>query len=170
MEPAALHFVIGPTGAGKTTHALRLCETLGAVRFSIDEWMSALFWMDAPQPIAPDWALERVRRCSTMIWQTAVSVARQGVPCVLEIGFTSQQTRLRHAALAREAGLAVEAHLLDAPSEERWARVRKRNTAADGARQLEFAVTREMFDYTDAMWEPPGAEEIATYDRFTVAS
>ncbi len=169
MEPAALHFVIGPTGAGKTTCAVRLCRDLGAVRFSIDEWMSSLFWMDAPQPIEPAWALERVRRCSAMIWQTAVGVARQGVPCVLEMGFTTRESRLRHLALAREADLAVEAHLVDAPSEERWARVQRRNDA-EGDRQLAFAVTREMFDYTDAMWEPPTAEEIATYDRFTAAT
>ena len=52
---ALLHFLCGSTGAGKTSYALRLCDEIGAIRFSVDEWMSALFWMDSPQPIDPHW-------------------------------------------------------------------------------------------------------------------
>jgi hypothetical protein len=37
-----LIIVCGLPGAGKTTHAKRLEETLGAVRFCPDEWMAAL--------------------------------------------------------------------------------------------------------------------------------
>lgn len=168
--PSALHLIIGPTGAGKTTYAVRLGRELGAVRFSIDEWMSSLFWMDAPDPIEPAWALERVRRCSDKIWETAVGIAGLGLPCVLEVGLSSRASRLDRAALAREAGLSVEVHFLDASPGERWARVSRRNAAADGDRQLEFAITREMFDYTDAMFEPPTDQEISGYDRFTTVS
>jgi predicted kinase len=67
MTPATLHFLVGPTGAGKTTYAIRFCEEAGAVRFSIDEWMSALFWMDSPLPLEPAWSMERVERCATLI-------------------------------------------------------------------------------------------------------
>ena len=45
-----MHLLCGPTGAGKTTYARELAEAESAVRFSIDEWMSALFWMDAGDP------------------------------------------------------------------------------------------------------------------------
>jgi len=69
MSYALLHFLVGSTGAGKTTHAIDFCEQAGAVRFSIDEWMARLFWMDAPQPIEADWAMARVQRCSEQIWE-----------------------------------------------------------------------------------------------------
>ena len=170
MTFAPLHFLVGSTGAGKTTYALRFCEEAGAVRFSIDEWMSALFWMDSPEPIDPAWAMERVERCAARIWDTAVQVARQGAPCMLEIGFASHATRQKYAALARDAGLSVQLHLLDVPAEERWRRVQARNeqTAAHG--QLSFAVTREMFDFTETFWDPPTAEEMAACDGIRVAS
>ena len=66
---ATIHLLCGSTGAGKTTYGRRLAEDLGAVRFSIDEWMSALFWMDAPDPFTPAWAMERVERSAAMIWR-----------------------------------------------------------------------------------------------------
>jgi len=48
MTRGVFHFICGSTGAGKTTYALKLSDEIGAVRFSIDEWMAALFWMDTP--------------------------------------------------------------------------------------------------------------------------
>ena len=44
MARYLIHLICGSTGAGKTTYALELAERIGAVRFSIDEWMTALFW------------------------------------------------------------------------------------------------------------------------------
>ena len=43
MSSSIIYLICGSTGAGKTTYAIRLSETVGAVRFSIDEWMAALF-------------------------------------------------------------------------------------------------------------------------------
>ena len=154
-------------GAGKTTYARRLAEAEGAVRFSIDEWMSALFWMDAPDPFTPAWAMERVERCAARIWSTAVEVCGRGVPCVLEIGLTTAAGRAHYAGLAKAARLPVKLHLVEAPLEERWLRVQRRNHAPD-ADQLPFKVTREMFDYVEAMWEPPTAEELAAHDGVAV--
>jgi predicted kinase len=163
MTSARLHFLVGATGAGKTTYALRFCNEIGAVRFSIDEWMSALFWMDSPQPIQPAWTMERVERCSERIWDTAVRVAARGTPCMLELGFSRRANRLKYASLASAVGLSVQLHVLDVPADERWRRVQRRNAQPDAARQLSFAVTREMFDYMEAFWEPPTAEEMARY-------
>ena len=63
MQDHSIHLICGSTGAGKTTYALQLAEKLYAVRFSIDAWMAALFWMDTPQPLDPAWSIERVERC-----------------------------------------------------------------------------------------------------------
>jgi predicted kinase len=163
MTPASLHFLVGSTGAGKTTYAIRFCVEFGAVRFSIDEWMSALFWMDSPQPIEPAWSMERVERCSKQIWDTALQIAKLGTPCMLEAGFATRSRRLKYAALAIEAGLSVQIHLLDPPVEERWRRVQRRNERSVGREQLVFAVTRDMFDYTETFWEPPTDEEMAQF-------
>ena len=165
--PGVMHLVCGPTGAGKTTYGRKLADEVGAVRFSIDEWMSALFWMDAPDPFPPPWAMERVERSAGVIWRTAVDVCSRGVSCVLEIGLTTAASRARYAALALEAGFAVKLHLVDAPVEERWARVAARNRAP-GEAQLPFAVTREMFDFVETLWERPTAGELAALDGVVV--
>jgi hypothetical protein len=59
-----IHLICGSTGAGKTTYALRLSDQLEGIRFSIDEWMAMLFWMDTPQPLNPAWSIERVETLS----------------------------------------------------------------------------------------------------------
>jgi predicted kinase len=163
MPSALLHFLVGSTGAGKTTYALRFCNDTGALRFSIDEWMTALFWMDTPQPLQPAWSMERVERCSTQIWQVAVQVAKAGVPCMLELGFASRANRRKYAELAAEERLSVMLHVLDVSIEERWRRVQLRNHESTAQQQLSFAVTREMFDFTETFWEPPTSEEMAAF-------
>jgi len=165
---ALLHFLCGSTGAGKTSYALRLCDEIGAIRFSVDEWMSALFWMDSPQPIDPLWSIERVERCSAMIWRIAVDAARRGTPCVLEIGLTTRAARARYAVLAREAGQSFRLHVLDAPVEERWRRVDARNRAPGAVAQLDFAISRAMFDFVEGMWEAPTPDEMTAYDGVLV--
>jgi predicted kinase len=126
MQSRRVHLVCGSTGAGETTYALGLAGRLGAVRFSIDEWMTALYWMDRPAPLDPAWSMERVERCYGQIWETASQVASRGVPCVLDLGFSRAEDRLKFAALARGAGLGVELHFVDVPAEERWRRVEMR--------------------------------------------
>ena len=163
MPSAPLHFLVGSTGAGKTTYAIPFCAETGAVRFSIDEWMTALFWMDSPQPLQPDWSLERVARCSQQIWDTAVQVAKAGIPCMLEMGFASSATRRRYANAAAQVGLQVRLHVLDVPVEVRWERVLSRNEREDGSGQLAFALTREVFDFTETFWELPTPEEMTEF-------
>ncbi len=156
-----IHLISGSTGAGKTTYALELCEEIKAVRFSIDDWMTALFWMDSPQPLDGSWSMERVERCIKQIWATAAQVAARQIPCVLDMGFTRMSELARVLELARKAGLSAQLHVLDVPVEERWRRVEARNAKKGETYQLSFDVTREMFDFVEAMWEPPTEEEMA---------
>jgi predicted kinase len=164
MPLPLIHLICGSTGAGKTTYALRLSGEVGAVRFSIDEWMSALFWMDTPQPIDSAWTMERIERCAALIWRTAADVAARGTPCVLELGLTSRSARVRYVALAEADGFPVRLHFLDVPADERWRRVEARNRQPGGTGQLDFQIIREMFDFVEAMWEPPTPEEMAACD------
>lgn len=63
------------------------------------------------------------------------------------------------AALARDAGLQPQLHFVDVPADERWRRVEARNAAGTG--DLNFAISRAMFDYVASMWEAPEAAEMA---------
>jgi predicted kinase len=159
-----IHLVAGSTGAGKTSYALALAEQAQGVRFSIDEWMAALFWPDSPQPLDAGWTMARLERCHATIWSTARQVAERGVPCILDLGFTTAASRAEFAGWAREAGLAVRLHFLDVPADERWRRVEARNAKKGETHQLGFAVTREMFDFVESLWEPPGPGEMAALD------
>jgi predicted kinase len=165
-----IYLICGSTGAGKTSYAIRLSDQTGAVRFSIDEWMATLFWMDAPKPLESGWAMERVSRCNRQIWNTALQVAKRGMSCVLDLGFGQRSNRSKFAALAREAGLPVELHVLDVPASERWRRVEARNAAKGQTYQLPFAVTREMFDFVESIWEPPTDAELATLNGVVVSA
>ena len=160
MSEPLIHLVCGSTGAGKTTHALTLEAELGGVRFSIDEWMHALFWADSPQPPQLAWSLERVERCYERIWAVARAVAERGVPCILDLGFTTRASRARFVGAAREAGLGARLHWLDVPADTRWHRVQRRNAGQGATRQLAFAITRPMFDAVEAMWEAPEPAEL----------
>ncbi|QGM45006.1 AAA family ATPase [Methylocystis heyeri] len=167
MTRGAVHFICGSTGAGKTTYAVKLCDEIGAARFSIDEWMSALFWMDTPQPLDPAWSIERVERCFSQMWRTAADAATRGLPVVLDWGFGSAKQRAHYAGLAAEASLTVKMHFLDVSAEERWRRVQRRNAGHGDSRQLPFEVTREMFDFVESIWEAPTAAELAEFGSAT---
>lgn len=155
--PADLILIVGCTGAGKTTYARRLADETGGIRFSIDEWMMALFWTDSPQPIEFAWTMERVRRCEAQIFAMAQQLAARGIPAILDLGFTQRDHRDRFRQMAREAGLSAALHFVDVPVEERWRRVVRRN--AERGETYAMTVDRGMFDFMEGMWEPPEKDE-----------
>ena len=154
---ADMILIVGCTGAGKTTYSRRLADQLGGVRFSIDEWMTTLFWADSPQPLQFEWTMERIARCEAQIMATVRQLAGRGVPALLDLGFTTRDHRDRFRALAQEAGLSLQIHFLDVPADERWARVNRRNTERGETFAME--VDRQMFDFMEGMWQPPQAAE-----------
>jgi predicted kinase len=149
--------VVGCTGAGKTTYALKLADEIGGVRFSIDEWMTALFWADSPQPLQFDWTMQRIARCEALIFAQVCQLAARGVPALLDLGFTTKAHRDRFRALATEAGLTCVVHFVDVPADERWYRVNRRNK--ERGETYAMQVDRQMFDFMEGMWEPPDPAE-----------
>lgn len=152
-----LLFVVGCTGAGKTTYARALAEQIGGVRFSIDEWMVTLFGPDRPEPIEFAWMMERIGRCEAQIFAMARELAKRGVPAILDLGFTRLEHRDKFRALASEAGLTAAVHFVDVPADERWYRVNRRNK--EQGETYAMQVDRGMFDFMEGMWEPPSEAE-----------
>jgi predicted kinase len=156
---ATLHLVCGSTGAGKTTYALRLVQELGAVHFSIDDWMVRLFGPDMSLQRGWPWISERVARCESLIMDSALALGRRDVSSILDLAFLRADLRQGVTRQAEAAGLARRLHFLDVPAEERWRRVCARNAAKGETYRV--TVTRPMFDFIESMWQAPTADEMA---------
>jgi hypothetical protein len=59
------------------------------------------------------------------------------------------------------AGLELTLHCLEAPAEVRWKRVESRNQ--ERGQTFSIAVTRDMFDFVEQMWEPPDEAELRAH-------
>ena len=157
-ENPQIILVTGGVGAGKTSVARRLERELGGMRFSIDDWMTGLFWMDSPDPIRFEWTMERINRCEAMIWQMGESTVKLGHPAILDLGFTLAAHRAAFAERAANAGFPVALHYVDVPAAERWRRVEQRN-ATRGV-TYSMTVDRAMFDFMEGQWQAPDDAEM----------
>jgi predicted kinase len=131
------------------------------VRFSIDEWMNALYWMDCPEKNDLPWALERIARCEAQIAAVAGELAVVGVSSVLDLGFTQRAQRMEWLERARALGVECVLHVLEVDASVRWERVCERNRG--GSATFSFEVTREMFEFMETRWEAPEVEERAEF-------
>lgn len=154
-----VHLILGPQGAGKSTHSLELAEREGAVRFSIDEWMQSLFGPDAPESLSLSWVMDRVQRCESQIWATASQISQAGGCVVLDLGFTKLESRKKFRRLAEGIGADTHLHVLDAPHAVRKERVMKRNI--DRGETFSFEVTPMMFDFMEKEFQRPTEEELS---------
>lgn len=154
---ATIHLVLGPVGSGKTTHGRALAAERAAAFFCLDEWMAALFMMDAPRPLSLDWTLPRVERCERQIWSVTRQLIALGVDVILELGFFTRAQRRRVRELAAAAGIEVAVHVLEVPREVRRERVRARNL---GSATLTIDVDDATFDWAEAYYEPLDEDEL----------
>ena len=161
MSAAAplIHLVFGPVGAGKSTHARALAERESAVRLAIDDWMHELFAPDIVDLRDFGWIMARVRRCEQRIRATALDVLRTGTPVVLDLGLMKAASRAAFRAWAAEHGYALADHFVHAPAAVRARRVRMRNESRGAT--FSFEVTPTMFEFMEALFEPPGGIELA---------
>ena len=160
---ARWYLVAGATGAGKSTAAREIAERVGGVRFSIDEWMTALYWMDCPEKNDLAWALERVGRCEAQIAAVAGELAGVGISSVLDLGFTQRSQRMEWLERARGVGVECVLEVLEVEAKVRWERVCERNRGASGT--FSFVVTREMFELMEARWEAPSEDVVGMFGR-----
>lgn len=161
-----VYIITGGTGAGKTTYARKLASEIGAVRFSIDDWMTTLFWMDSPYPISFDWAMSRIARSEAQIWKTASQVLFLSVSVILDLGFTKAAHRTKFKELADSHNVETVMHWIDVSAEERWRRVQLRNTQKGETFAME--VPRDMFEFMENEWEAPSDDETSKMTSYII--
>ena len=149
--PHAL-LLCGLAGAGKSHLARQLEVSLPALRFTVDEWMIALFGQHLPRPIHD----ERFATLEALTWDTARRTLALGVHVVLDYGFWRRAARQRTAERAREAGATPLVVYLDVPLGELERRLAARNAApATGTYTITPAMLKEFAPH----FEPPSEEE-----------
>jgi predicted kinase len=156
---ATVHFIFGPSGAGKSTYAKDLARRTPAVHFPLDDWMARLFSADMPQPLEFEWMMERIDRCEAQIWSTAAGVMAAGTSVILDLGLMRKVDRQRVAEIAQACDLPYQFHFLTAPREVRWERVKERQEVR--TETFAIAVTPEMFEFIEGVYEEPDADELA---------
>jgi predicted kinase len=153
-----VHFICGPTCAGKTTYAIALARRAKAVRFTIDDWMANLFVADEPVPPSLEWMLERTARCEAQMWAMTDDLVARGIDVVFDIGLARRDHRDRFRARATMTPAAIKMHYLDVPLDVRKARVTARNAQQSGPHLRQ--VTDAMFNWMDRWFELPSDDEL----------
>lgn len=150
---ATIHLLCGLPASGKTTVARRLEREREAVRFTLDEWMLALFdlgpYDDAYGPLAG--------RVKELIWRMAGRVIALGHDAVLDWSQWSRSARENARERAEALGADVVLHYVEAPLavvEERLAERNARPSAS--VHQIDFDDLRR---FAADLFEPPAADE-----------
>jgi GNAT superfamily N-acetyltransferase len=120
--------------------------------------MATLFRADRPGDGFWDWYAVRKARCTEQIWQVARAGLDHQDHAVLELGLLTREARLGMEARARAARFFCCWHILDAPEDVRWQRVRERNALRTDTHVMD--VPRDLFDLASRLWEPIRAGEL----------
>jgi uncharacterized glyoxalase superfamily protein PhnB/predicted kinase len=156
------HLVVGPVGAGKSTHAQALAREHRALRLTLDAWMVELFRPDRPDSDVVGWYRERAARSVEQIWKVARDALELGTSVVLEIGLLDRAARESFYVRLDEAGVAWTVHVLNAPRQVRRQRVQERNRKRGPT--FSMVVPPDVFEFASDLWEPPDPDECEDRD------
>jgi predicted kinase len=150
---ATLHLLCGLPASGKTMVARRLEAEHAAVRFTLDEWMLALYdlgpYDDAYGPQA-----DRVKE---LIWRTAERVVALQHDVVLDWSQWSRSARKTTQKRAQRLGADVVLHYVEAPLAIVEQRLTERNASPpDGVHRIDLDDLRR---FAADLFEPPTADE-----------
>ncbi len=164
MAPVAagtLILVCGLPGAGKTTLARRLEAERGAIRLSPDEWIEQII-ADPHDTVERDRLRDPVE---DLQYELALTWLAKGFTVILGYGFWSEEERSLYAMGALALGAGIELHSCEAPLEELWRRISRRN---EELTNKTFVMTRQELDDAWPRYEPPQQEELQFYDDWSV--
>jgi predicted kinase len=155
---ATIHLICGSTGAGKSSYASRLAKETNGVLFTLDDWMTTLFWPDAPSNVELSWALERVKRSECQIWKICCQIISKQIDVILDSGFSKREHRDLFRAMAKGIGVPTKLHYVDAGRDVRRERVRRRNRHRGETFSLE--VSDAVFEWMEGYFEVPAECEL----------
>ncbi len=146
-----LIIVCGLPGAGKTTHAKRLEEKLGGIRFCPDEWIQALS-LDLYDE-------GRRSQIEALQWKLSQDLLALGLTIIIEWGTWGKSERDVLRLGAKALGASVELHYLSSPIEVLFERIQRRNMENPPIKMEDLVLYLEAF-------QSPDADEIALFDVF----
>jgi predicted kinase len=123
------------------------------VRLTKDEWLFAL----GSNP----WDESTQVKIENELWRLAQDILNLGLSVVLDFGLWSRAERDGFRAAARDLGVAVELHYLDATSDELWRRIDARNAEPPWDN---CPISRSHLDEWTAAFQAPDAVELALFD------
>lgn len=150
---ATIHLLCGLPASGKTTVARRLEAEHAAVRFTLDEWMLALYdlgpYDDGYGPQA-----DRVKE---LIWRTAERFVALGHDVVLDWSQWNRSARSTAVERAQSLGADVVLHYVEAPPAVVEQRLTERNASLpDGVHRIDLDDLRR---FAADLFEPPISDE-----------
>jgi predicted kinase len=149
---AIAHLIHGFVGTGKTTYAIKLEKEIPALRFSIDEWVIALYGQNPSKESFEDC----YSKVEDLIWQVASRSLLLGQDVVMDFGFWSRASRDAARQRIRAAGAESILYCVSCADDTMRERVRRRTDAMPGhALYIDDSAIREF----SQRFEPLGNDE-----------
>ncbi|MHB1854346.1 MAG: AAA family ATPase [Acidimicrobiales bacterium] len=148
-----LVLICGLPAAGKSTLARELAGRIPAIRLNKDDWVAQLG--------GDVWDDEFRVRVEQQLWILTQALLAHGQSVILEWGHWSRAERDEKRLGARDLGVGVELHYLDAPLEELIERAERRNISGEWTAA---PITRAHFEEWASIFQAPDEEEIRLFD------
>lgn len=146
------HVIIGFIGSGKTTFAKKLEKETGALRFTKDEWVIAIFGHDP--------TIDGFDKYDSRISKLAVEVAlyclKAGNDIIIDEGFWVRSQRDEIREKIEKTGGKVQFYYVKNTHETMKQRVSKRNQKPT---EDAFIISQKMYDDYKKYFDEPSLEE-----------
>lgn len=146
------HMIHGFVGAGKTTFAKKLEKETGALRFTNDEWMIALYGNNPPA----EKFKEYYERTNKLLLNVAFKCLKAGVDIILDDGFWSRSRRDKTRERIKKAGADFRLYHVKCSNEVMKKRTLERSEAES---ENSFYINEEAIKTFKKRFEPLEKDE-----------